>query len=716
MLLIGAQSAFADGSVDINVGAAGTNRHQLTPGSGANAPNIDGYTILRVYARAGETIQMGSSAMGLGGTSDIRVYAPGTSFASTTEPGRRAPFLTDPVFATDIFSCDVGDPGTGRIAGRAEELAGPAPAPGGYTPCQFTAPADGIYAVAMVPYAIGTSATATTVANPNTSITQGPMISVWDVTVRDILGTVQPGRVFTDALELFIPTAAATASDMRAYVYTPAGQIYRVTVFNPRNKSWDLVANGSGVIDATTREPIDASFQWGPGGTVYPPTLEPTFGQAVAPQMWEGDGALDDRFPFFFRPPDPIVFSGPGGLGETRGYATTPMVPQGGLTPALAFTGAAGGAGSTVQGSGGAISIAAPQLRGQEYAVTLDLDRDGTFGGGDDVELDGTFAGPGATVNWDGRDSTGAVVPCGVDYEYEATSTLPAVHLVQSDTGSEAGIEIERLSLPADLVLGNPLAAGYDDTDPYKATAVTNTVPNAISEGTSGPTFHGWSASTGRADFTDTWVAARPVDGAGSFAVQCPAESAPPAGGVGTSGAQSGSTGAGAAGGGNGPTNQSGGGGKKRHHPHRSHPASKASPRLSLSLTASTGRARPSAVISYRLTVANPGGSVARDVEVCDDVPPGQRALRTWPTTTADDEPCWHIASLAPGTDRVFRLTAMVEPLSGSGPQRDRATARAGNVSSVAADRAIIHVAPLPTAACGSSARPLSGSPLPLRC
>src|SRR3954468_22407600 len=90
LLLVVAQAAFADGSVDINVGAGSSLRSQLYPGSTVNAPNVNGYIVLRVYARAGETIEMGSSAMGLGGTSDIRVYAPGTSFASATEPGRRA--------------------------------------------------------------------------------------------------------------------------------------------------------------------------------------------------------------------------------------------------------------------------------------------------------------------------------------------------------------------------------------------------------------------------------------------------------------------------------------------------------------------------------------------------------------------------------------------------------------------------------------------------
>jgi hypothetical protein len=43
--------------------------------------------VLHAYARAGETIDMGSSAMGLGGIADILVYTPGTGFASATRSG-----------------------------------------------------------------------------------------------------------------------------------------------------------------------------------------------------------------------------------------------------------------------------------------------------------------------------------------------------------------------------------------------------------------------------------------------------------------------------------------------------------------------------------------------------------------------------------------------------------------------------------------------------
>jgi uncharacterized repeat protein (TIGR01451 family) len=362
------------------------------------------------------------------------------------------------------------------------------------------------------------------------------------------------------------------------------------------------------------------------------------------------------------------------------------MAPEGGLSPALSFTGSGGEAGATVQGAGGVFAIKAPPLQEAGYGLTLDLDRDGSFGGGRDVELSGTLSNGGVAVAWEGRDSTGALVPCGVSYPFQATSTLPAMHIVQSDTSTEAGIQIERLSLPADPLLGNPLAASYNDVDPYKGSAVTNTAPSAVSGGTSGPTFHGWSAGTGHEDFTDTWAASHPVNGTGTFEVRCPIASGPPTGNPPAS---------------NPPSQPS----APKKHKH--HPKPKGQPKLVVQKVASAGFARPSSVISYRITVSNKGDGDARNVKVCDDPPAEQETLRTEPTAVSKTAPCWHLDRLAAGQERVFRLTAEVEPGSGEGMQRNRAVVSAANVKGVRADSAGVRVKPLPESACGSRlARP----------
>jgi uncharacterized repeat protein (TIGR01451 family) len=704
--LLPAQSAFAEGSVDVNSGAEASFRQKLLVDTNVNAPYHHGYTVLLTYAQAGETIQMGSSAMGLGGAADIRVFAPGTSFASPTEPGMRAS-LTDPVFATPLFDCDTDDPGTGRIAGRAEELAGPEPNPGGYTPCEFTAPHDGIYPVVMTPFQLeSTGGSNSTLANPTVTTAQGSAISIWDVTVRDAGGTVQPGRVFTDLLEMGVGTLNGTGSNFSTFVYTPQGEVYRLELFSISGLQWDLAANRLGVIDATTGAPIMASFQWGIGNSGYPPTLAPTHGEAVAPQMWEGETPGDGRYPFFFTTPAAVAISGPGGLAETRGYSTVPMAPEGGLSPGLSFHGAGGEAGSTTEGTGGEVEIDAPQLQGSRYHLTIDLDRNGTFGGGADVESEGTVGAAGASYAWDGRDANGAAAPCGT-YSFQATSTLPGMHLVQSDSSNEAGVEIERQTLATDPFLGEPLAASYDDVDPYTATAVTNASPSAVADGITGPTYHHYSGLSGHTDFTDDWTSSAPVDGTGTIDVRCPAPAQPSsAGSIGgaaaTTSPASGS-----------PTHA------KKHKPAkpRKHQAPAGPARLVLTMRAGSARARPSSVIGYRIVIANAGDSAARDVVVCDSPPRGQEVLRTTPQGTGEGRPCWRLGTLPAQAERTLRLTTMVADGSGPGMQTNRASATASNVDGVRVARARVLVAPLPETACGSSlASPFSGPGIAFRC
>ena len=128
-----------------------------------------------------------------------------------------------------------------------------------------------------------------------------------------------------------VGTLNGAGSNFTTFVYTPRASS---TGWSSSHLRPDLGPGGerAGVVDATTGAPIDASFQWGIGNSGYPATLEPTHGEAVAPQMWEGETPGDGRYPFFLTTPGPVAISGPGGLAETRGYPATPMAPEGGLT------------------------------------------------------------------------------------------------------------------------------------------------------------------------------------------------------------------------------------------------------------------------------------------------------------------------------------------------------------------------------------------------
>jgi uncharacterized repeat protein (TIGR01451 family) len=522
--VLSAAPAFGEGSVDFNTGENTRLRNGLSMQAGAAAR----YTVLRVYARAGETIQMGTNGMGYvppfgPNNSNIRVYPPGTDFASSTDPTQPAVLPSDPVFGTQIFDCDTAAPGTGHIASRAQELAGPAPSPGGYTACAFSVPADGIYPIILFPVnAAGSTGIPGTVGTPNQSV--GASIFIWDVTVRDAGGAVQPGRLFSHRLALNTIANTTLAPNPVSYLYTPAGYQYRVSFFNHDGIVWEMAANDRGVVDTTTRERIFASFQWGidTGGAVV-------YTEAVAPQLAGSDLADDSRFPIFFRPVDTSAISGPGGLGPTRGYASAPLSPSGALSN-LSFTGAGGQPGATAQGAGGTIGFQSPpQMDGLGYTIELDLNQNGTFGdSGDVVDDTGDLnAAGGNAFAWNGQDANGATPACG-SYAYRVRATLAEAHLTMSDVENSAGTQIERLSLPSDPALGDPLAASYNDVDPYKGTPVTDASPVAVNAGTSGPTFHAWTTNTGNNDFVDTWMRLPEVVSSGTLHVCLPAPPPPP--------------------------------------------------------------------------------------------------------------------------------------------------------------------------------------------
>jgi uncharacterized repeat protein (TIGR01451 family) len=497
-------SAFGEGSVDINGGPGDRVRQNLIMATqSANFAVSQAYTVLYVYAQAGETIQLGSSATAL--ASNILVYSPGTDLEGSVFP-------TDPAFGTDIFDCDTDAPGTGVIATRAQELAGPQPNAGGYVPCEFDVTTTGIYPVIMMP--------PDSIVNPgNAGTVDAPVqgagfhIAMWDATVRDAADVVHPGRVFANQINL--ATGSANASAVDVFPYTRTGYEYEVDFFDQGGVNWVVRSDDMGIVDAQTGERTFASFACG--------NDQPTnnmcqfFDAQVAP--------LDRRYALFLNRADPLVISGAAGLGETSGYATAPITPASNPLANLAFTGSGGQAGATNRGSGGTIAFNSPtQMEGLDYTVLIDTDRNGTFGGGTDfVDASGELSASGSnTFAWNGQDAQGDVPACG-DYQYQIRSSLAEVHFAVTDVENSAGgTQIERLSLPNDPALGNPLAASYNNRDPYKGGyVVTNNPTPVVTNGTSGPGFNSWTDITGNTDLIDTWAQLPEVQTTGTLRLLC---------------------------------------------------------------------------------------------------------------------------------------------------------------------------------------------------
>jgi uncharacterized repeat protein (TIGR01451 family) len=512
--------AFGEGSANLLTGADDDDRQGLNMNGNAGQPIGNGFTVLYVYAQAGEMVQLGSSAMGVD-QGNILVYPPGTELDVPAED-----FPEDPVFSTDIFDCNSAPPaGDGVIAtgtaGRAQELAGPEASPDGdpntWVPCEFTPTASGIYPVIMMPPdPEGTAGSLGTVGEP-VQVPGAWNVAIWDITVRDA-GAVQSGRVFSYNYFLGVggQVADELAASVRVFPYTKTGYEYQMDLADPRGANWSLFSDDMGVVDATTGERRFHSFAC---GTDAPGDNDCSFFDA-------GFGPAERRYPLFVNELDLVAISGPGGLGDTRGFSDAPIHPSTNPLSNAAFTGAGGEQGGTDQGSGGTLSFnSATQLEGQDYTVLIDTDRDGVFGNGDDfVDASGDLSIDGTnSFAWDGLDGAGNMPACG-DYQYQIRSSVAQVHFPLFDMENSGGTTIERLTLPNDPVLGDEFAANYDDIDTYKTPPydTTNNPDNVVVDGDSSqPGFHSWSDSTGNTDYIDTWARLPEVQTSGTLQIQC---------------------------------------------------------------------------------------------------------------------------------------------------------------------------------------------------
>ncbi|HEX4720172.1 MAG TPA: hypothetical protein VH300_16745 [Thermoleophilaceae bacterium] len=522
-------SAHAEGSVDVNTG---TNpalvRHILTVTTTSLSPP---YTVLRVYANAGERIEMGSSAMGLGGQADIVVYPPGSSFNSSS--GGVAPLAKTFPFATPLFDCNTDSTTAGRgvLNSRAKELAGPGGA-SGYTPCSFIAPATGIYPVILfsVDPTSQASVTSGTLGSPNVTANQKTYLSLWDVTVVRPNGSRAPGRVFTNIIGLRAYNNANVPppgmADFHGYVLTGTGYVYEFTFFNHSGINWNLLSDSRGLYERANGKTLYASFRY------QDPPAGAQHSEAVLSHGSDPDQAIDPRYPIFFNEPDPVAISGPGGLGATEHIPSVPLSPSTTRPSAVAFAGEgpAGGPGQTTQGYGGMLSFSSPAaLNGLTFDVGIDFDGNGSFDDPVDfVSRGNPLSDSGNVVHWDGKMGDGQLPPCGT-YQAAADVALSDVHFTQTDVENSGGMRLRRVSLPSEPSLGDPLATSYDDTDPFKASAVTNAAPVAALPGTSGPGFHAWTDATGDLDYIDTWNRLPTLHAPPSaVVVQCPVPALPP--------------------------------------------------------------------------------------------------------------------------------------------------------------------------------------------
>lgn len=475
------QPACGEGSKELT--SQGGNRAFLLYHSASNPrPTIGSIplrTVIKVYVNAGETINLGSSASGIG-SGVINYRTPSGTSGTCPAPGAS---------------------NTGKILTRAQEQAGPTPNAGGYTPCviasaQTSSAGSGIWEIDFVSPNSATDNNPTGLAaTANWTQSNGVgWVAAWDVTVRNSTntGSAFVGRAYSNSLALRMPPSGASFRPL-LYVQTKEGYLYRV---NPRNLdpfTFVFFANNKGFKSATTDAPLYRSvlFSGNVGGgaeagtTVYDPTT--------------ADSGNNITHKIFFTIPDTFLPSTASSASGSTWLLQSPIAPQ---PTNFAFVGSEGTAGSAgTSPLGGSFSFTSNT--GGRFLITLDLNNDGIYGVAPDRVLSG-FATIGTnTIFWDGKDSTGAAVPASTgDYGSKIVLNAGEIHFPLLDAEQNpAGLTIERLNNPNPVSVPTPSAfrVYFNDT----VVGGTSVDPTGI-ESTAG--VHSWTSGFGDNKGIDTWA------------------------------------------------------------------------------------------------------------------------------------------------------------------------------------------------------------------
>lgn len=440
----------------------GGNRAYIEWHATATTAGIPRQSTFKAYVEAGERIVLGSSAMGVG-AGDVIIRPPGGP-AVPTCVGRNG-----------------GNALYGRITNRADEVAGPSLAVGapGYTPCivsaaETTAAGSGVWEFDY----ISPNPTIPLTANPpplayTAAWAQDPAqywISAWEVGVYPAAGTAQiPGRVFANYLALNMggnSSAAQTIGfDVDLFVLTNDGYTYRIDTNGIDPFGFIFFANSEGITDASG-QPTYRSVQ-----LVGPPPNTPL------PTGYEVHNPADDDVPadnkithkLFFEQPDatmPATAQSPSGLIWLLNQPALPPTPQ---NPRFVGVEGTPGQAGTAPLGGNFLFEGPPNT---PFTLTIDTDRNGTFGDNDDRVFTGTTANGTTVVFWNSRDGAGNPVPAG-PASYNAAIRLFAgeVHFPLFDAEQNPnGIILERitsLGLPNEP---DPFLIYYDDRYTFDGT------------------------------------------------------------------------------------------------------------------------------------------------------------------------------------------------------------------------------------------------------
>ncbi|BAU11380.1 hypothetical protein LEP3755_18740 [Leptolyngbya sp. NIES-3755] len=474
--------------------------------------------IISVYAKANETINLGSSAIGVNGARILYRQPNGTS-----------------------GTCD-GTTG-GLIPNIAAETAGPFhptanPAPNAFTPCIIlvTAATQGIWQIEFESPGKGTSDPAPINATAPWS-TQGngdSWVTAWDVTVRDSSsGIAQPGRAFANYLSLNMGNNGRSLSS-KVYIQTVDGYGYTIDMNGIDPFGFAFFANNKGFRSTATGNPIYRSLQF----TGANPGTMPSGYSIHFPNSPDDSANRNFTHKIFFNttntpntpnggpdttmPPSAISASGSTWLFQN------PVVPP--MPSNLTFTGVegtSGAAGTSPLGGNFTFTSTAPSA----YSIVIDLNGDGVYGNTGSVNgvsitdryiLGTAVAGPN-TVFWDGKDQNGVTVPASANVitavirQYAGEIHFPFL----DPENNPRGLIIERVKDPGTATAprfqvfyddrfnsganDNSLcASGEGSTNCYGTPPSPRQAVDGTADSTNGA--HAWTNNFGDIRGMDTWA------------------------------------------------------------------------------------------------------------------------------------------------------------------------------------------------------------------
>lgn len=426
-------------------------------------------TTIQVYAEVGETLNLGSSAIGFGAAA-INVTTPnGVQIANP---------------------CGAGE---GTINDRAEEVAGPDTVTvGGYNPCEVPVNETGIWTVEFVspdetcPNGNPNPAQDLTTADW-TQTDEDCFIAAWDVTVLNAAGVPQTGRAYATYLPLNLGANNVNLNSV-AYIQTARGDLFEVRLNGIDPFGFIFFANNKGFTEfdaAGDRQPLFSSVLEA-DAEFHPPNLADT--TTADP---------DITHKIFFNPPsaDLPEESQVAAFGTTFLRPPTPPEPD---VSNLTFAGVDGTPGNADPTRGGNFTFTTNEAG--RYLITVDVNRDGILGNANDVVLRGRATVGTNTIFWNGQDGNGDPLPAGeTAYDASFSMIIGDVHFPFLDPENhDAGLIIRRVANDnVDTTLDSFVYFNDSNLDGGEAILGADSLPNGA---------HGFAPNFGDIKGIDTWT------------------------------------------------------------------------------------------------------------------------------------------------------------------------------------------------------------------